>query len=213
MHFMSVTTSEYRSFQKAYDFFNGELFDTGLPQVLITLQRQANTKGYFSPKRFGGRLKETFVDELAMNPDTFKERTDREILSTLVHEMVHVWQDRFGKASRGRYHNREWANKMKMLGLQPSHTGRPGGREVGQRMSHYILEGDPFSVSYDKLERSGFKLSWNSRRPPTKRRESKVKYTCQTCGQNAWAKPDALLLCGHCQQPMLSVTDIALAVA
>lgn len=27
---------------------------------------------------------------------------------------------------------------------------------------------------------------------------SKVKFTCPGCGQNAWAKPSALLLCGNC---------------
>ena len=28
------------------------------------------------------------------------------------------------------------------------------------------------------------------------KRASKTKFTCPECGQNAWAKPDALLLCG-----------------
>jgi hypothetical protein len=29
-----------------------------------------------------------------------------------------------------------------------------------------------------------------------------VKYTCPTCGQNAWAKPEASLVCGDCQEEM-----------
>jgi predicted SprT family Zn-dependent metalloprotease len=31
------------------------------------------------------------LDELAMNPDSFTGCSDEEILSTLAHEMAHVW--------------------------------------------------------------------------------------------------------------------------
>jgi hypothetical protein len=30
--------------------------------------------------------------------------------------------------------------------------------------------------------------------------ESKMKYSCLRCGQNAWAKPGAKLLCGVCYE-------------
>jgi hypothetical protein len=51
-----ITPTEYRGFQKAYDFFNVELFGGTLPHVLVTLQRHAKAKGYFSPHRFTGRI-------------------------------------------------------------------------------------------------------------------------------------------------------------
>src|SRR6266700_1312602 len=83
-----------------------------LPKVLFTLQRHANTRGYFSPERFNGRIDNAAVHELALNPDSFIGRTDEEILSTLVHEMAHVWQQAHGKAPRRSYHDRQWAGKM-----------------------------------------------------------------------------------------------------
>jgi hypothetical protein len=86
----TITQSEYRTFQQAYDFFNAELFAGSLPQVLVTLQRHAKAYGYFAPERFIGRVEQEAAHELAMNPDHFG-RTDKLILSTLVHEMVHVW--------------------------------------------------------------------------------------------------------------------------
>ena len=52
----AITITEYQGFQKAYDFFNRELFEGSLPQVLVTLQRHAKTRGYFSPERFSGRV-------------------------------------------------------------------------------------------------------------------------------------------------------------
>ena len=51
-----ITQVEYQAFQDAYDFFNAALFGARLPQVLVTLQRRAYSKGYFAPERFDGRL-------------------------------------------------------------------------------------------------------------------------------------------------------------
>jgi len=52
-----ITQAQYRAFQDAYDFFNRELFSGTLPHVLVTLQRHANTRGYFSADRFtAGRM-------------------------------------------------------------------------------------------------------------------------------------------------------------
>jgi hypothetical protein len=47
-----IIPTEYRAFQKAYDFFNAELFSGALPHVLVTLQRRARSSGYFAPERF-----------------------------------------------------------------------------------------------------------------------------------------------------------------
>jgi hypothetical protein len=48
---------------------------------------------------------------------------------------------------------------------------------------------------------NGFQLHWQSA-PAGERakmkRASKTKFTCLECGQNAWAPPGALLLCGVC---------------
>jgi len=60
--------------------------------VLVTLQRHAKARGDFRPERFTERIEETAVHEPAMNPDSFTGRTDDAIMSTLAHEMAHVWQ-------------------------------------------------------------------------------------------------------------------------
>ena len=36
-------------------------------------------------------------------------------------------------------YDRQWAAKMREIGLQPSSTGEEGGKETGQSMSHYII--------------------------------------------------------------------------
>jgi hypothetical protein len=167
----------------------------------VTLQRHANTRGYFSPERFKGRVEKQTVHELALNPDTFTGRSDEMILSTLVHEMCHVWQETYGNPSRRGYHNRQWAGKMREVGLQPTTTGEPGGRETGQAVTHYILPDGKYTQAFAKLAVTGFQLRWQSL--PFKKQSgvnisSKTKFSCRECGQNAWAKPGARLICGAC---------------
>jgi hypothetical protein len=42
-----------------------------------------------------------------MNPDAFTGRSDEDTLSTLVHEMAHVWQQSHGTAPRRSGRDRE----------------------------------------------------------------------------------------------------------
>jgi len=102
-----------------------------LPNCLITLQRQKGALGYFSGNRFAdARNADAVTDEIALNPSHFAERSPASILSTLAHEMAHVWQHHFGTASRPAYHNSEWAVMMVKIGLVPTDTGLPGGKEM-----------------------------------------------------------------------------------
>jgi len=194
-------TAEYASLQQAYDHFNATLFAGSLPDCLITLQRKRGLRGYFWGAIFAERIGDGATDEIAMNPQTFN-RTDEAILSTLAHEMCHLWQHHYGKPTRSGYHNREWAAKMRFIGLIPSHTSQPGGKPTGQKMTHYIDPSGPFAAEAAQLISNGFRLRWQAggQDNATDRaaKKNKIKYTCCDCGQNAWAKPDARLLCGDC---------------
>ncbi|MBB5061198.1 putative SprT family Zn-dependent metalloprotease [Granulicella aggregans] len=197
----TITEREYQAFQAAYNFLNTELFAGSLPHVLVTFQRHANAKGYFAADRFEGRIDGAKAHELAMNPDVFTSRTDELILSTLAHEMAHVWQQTHGTPPRRAYHDRQWAAKMKEIGLQPSTTGELGGKETGQSVTHYIIPGGAYSRAYANLAANGFQLNWQSRAFSQERKKkaaSKTKYTCPACGTNAWAKPNTALICGEC---------------
>lgn len=159
------TAEAYSELQHAYDYFNRVLFENILPPCLITLQRKKRTYGYFSSERFVHREQLRTTDEIAINPAYFCARPVAEVLSTLVHEMVHGWQFHFGKPGRRGYHNREWGEKMESLGLMPSNTGQPGGARTGERMSHYVIEGGPFSQATAKLLGDGYDISWLDRFP------------------------------------------------
>ena len=157
------TVAQYKEFQEAYDYFNVHLFAGELPQLLVTLQRKPRMLGHFAPVRYEHRSNTDVIHEIALNPDGFVGETDEEILSTLAHEMVHVWQQESGKPGRRGYHNKQWSARMKEIGLYPSRTGEPGGKEVGERMSHCVVKSGPYQLAYRRLEQGGFCLDWQSR--------------------------------------------------
>ncbi len=138
-----------------------------------------------------------------MNPAHF-HRPDLETLNTLAHEMAHLWQHHFGKPSRNGYHNQEWARKMIAIGLTPTHTGTPGGKMTDQRVTHLITLGGAFERAARGLIDTDLTLKWRSREHAKagKPSKNKTKYTCLECGQSAWAKPGARLICGDCKEPM-----------
>jgi predicted SprT family Zn-dependent metalloprotease len=200
---LAITPVEYGGLQEAYDHFNTALFGDTLPDVFITYQRRAHSRGYFSADRFSARNGEFGRHELALNPDAFVDRSDEQICSTLAHEMTHVWQQQHGAPSRG-YHNREWAAKMKAIGLQPSSTGAVGGKETGHRITHYIVAGGLFTKAYHELASTGWKLNLQSASQSNrqaKSRNSKTKFNC-ACGQNVWGKPDLAIVCELCGDKM-----------
>jgi predicted SprT family Zn-dependent metalloprotease len=202
------TTQTYTSLTAAYEFFNRELFSAELPPCLITMQRHKGALGFFSGERFANTSDPMEItDEIALNPVHFATRKPVEVLSTLVHEMVHLWQHHLGTRPRKGYHDKQWAGKMLAVGLIPTETGELGGKQTGQHVTHLIEESGRFAQAVEKLLKDQPAILYHDRAGEDdevrkKKAASKTKYTCPGCGLNAWAKPDAPLVCGECQEPM-----------
>lgn len=204
---MTITKKQYSDLDSAYDYFNKKLFENKLPECLITLQRHPKVLGYHHYDKFSNRKDGTKVSEIALNPDTFEGQADIDILSTLAHEMVHMQQYVIGDPPRKGYHDKGFAILMNEIGLQASATGEPGGKTVGQRMSHYILDGGKFEIVCNAFLLSGDKFQWNSDRDikiSKERKKTREKWTCPKClSQHAWAKKTAKIACGICLVPMV----------
>ena len=212
------TKETYERLQQAHEHFNKALFGGTLRNALITFQRRKGSFGYFAGARFQNDAGQQ-ADEIALNPMHFASRSQRDILGTLVHEMAHQWQRHWGQPGRGRYHNKEWAEKMKSIGLQPSDTGVEGGKETGETLGHYIISGGPFDVAAARLLGKGFALTWkdapqlsdqatgeSAAEPATPKSGKRVRYCCPDCDLKAWAKHDVRLLCGTDNVLMLPTT-------
>ena len=210
VHTPTPSEQTYVPLLEAFNFFNRELFNTTLPDVLVTLQRKARTLGYFSRDRFAELKGDARAHEIAMNPAHFRQRSPKDTCSTLVHEMVHLQQECFGKPTRAGYHNREWAQMMREIGLHPSSTGARGGKQTGYRMDHYIIEGGPFDLSYGRFETIGQTIGWGDAVAPPSAgggagegvveapKPKQLKFVCPGCGQNVYGSPKTAVRCDPC---------------
>jgi predicted SprT family Zn-dependent metalloprotease len=158
---LSPTTELYEAMEKAYSHFNEELFKGELPPVVFTVQRSGSSiLGYFASNRWNS-VDGKKAHEISINPVHVAKSCQMKVLSVLVHEMAHAWQQCFGKPSRGGYHNKQWAYKMSEIGLMPSNTSQPGGDITGEQMSHYIIQDGAFYKSYQNLvSKKGYEWYW-----------------------------------------------------
>lgn len=209
----TITIREYSMLDNAFRHFNQKLFDGELPEVLVTLNRKKGANGYYWHDKFQNRETGDSVAEICLNPDNFEGRSDKEILSTLGHEMVHLWEYFItdGNPSRPGYHNKVWAKKMQEIGLMPSSTGEVGGKVTGQRMTHYIIDGGQFDIHADAFllsNKIGVQSSPEIAKERAARKKTRLKYTCPDCLTNIWAKPNTVCLCGVCDgNPQMIVEE------
>lgn len=197
------TRTQFNAYADAFDYFNDRLFGGQLPRVFLNFSRKARSMGFFAPERWFAE--EGITHEISLNPDVL-HLPIRETMQTLVHEMAHLWQQEFGKPSRNGYHNAEWAETMNRIGLIPSDTGAPGGKQTGQKMSDYVLPDGPFDRAFKTMPK-GCLLPWLSSAPPDKPKDSRgslrLKYTCPDCGINAWGKPGLGIRCVECEADLV----------
>ena len=196
------TKDQYDTLEKAFGFFNRELFSNELPRVLLTFSRRAFSSGFFASNTWKG-LSEAPTHEISLNPNTLKSPLI-EVYSTLVHEQVHLWQHEFGKPSTNNYHNREWSEKMESIGLIPSKTGRPGGEKTGRPMSHYISSGGLYEIAFNKMP-TELHLPLENVRPDGKVK-NKIRHYCIECEYVAWTNIPCSLVCGTCGSKLIATT-------
>ena len=216
---LSPSTQAQHEVQLAYDFFNRELFDGKLPPCFVSFQRKGSrVLGYFSPARFataGGSR----TDEIALNPRHFRDNAFADVMSTLVHEMVHLWQHHFGRnRPRAAYHNKEWAGEMLRLGLRPRDSNKPSARMTGQRMSHSIIPDGRFEIAVERLRSMLPALTWfdvhaaevlpkgfpdsDLAAEPKGLSGRRTVYRRPACRLRAESRSNASLICGKCELPM-----------
>jgi predicted SprT family Zn-dependent metalloprotease len=198
------TKVQFAAYERMFGYFNRKLFAGSLPACLLNFSRKAKTYGFFAPQRWQSAGQEV-RHEISLNPASLRSRKPIEVASTLVHEMVHLWQQDFGRPSRRGYHNAEWASKMDEVGLVPSSTAAPGGARVGQLVSHYIAQAGRFAEAFAAMP-AEYLLPWSCEEPEegrgkAPRRRNKVKYTCLGCAANVWGKPGLTIVCGDCDAP------------
>ncbi len=203
----TLNTEIYGTLEKSYNFFNKSLFGDALPPCVITLYPYKKTNGFYGPQHFASKVTGEIVSEISLNPENFAEREDIEILSTLVHEMCHAYQDLVNNSNpKSGGHDKEWGSLMESIGLVPSHNGEVGGKKTGKKITHYIDDYGKFKESASVFLQEN-KIEWighviEDTKEKKTRKKNKFKFLCPTCQQEIWGKIDASVLCGKCTEEM-----------
>lgn len=136
-------------FEADFRYFNQHLFESTLPPMTVTFSGNPRLRGFFCPASWYGWDQEE-IGELSMNPAVLALGAG-DSLSVLVHKMCHYWQFGYGTPSLTRYHNREWADKMIEIGLQPAACSTALVLLPGQQVGHSIIAGGRFEQALAAL--------------------------------------------------------------
>lgn len=205
------STEIYGTIDAAFAAFNRDLFSNTLRRPVITLSRTGRrTAGFLRTDRFQRVGNGQRASEIALSPSEFS-RPLAEVMATLTHQMVHLWQALYGSPSRAGYHNSEWAKRMMALGLQPTSDGTSSGKATGQTVSQLMIVGGPFDRSLRTLIADGFEIAWrealdaidDNDQKPGGEASGRVKWHCPSCRQSALAKASAELSCFKCKVPLV----------
>lgn len=221
------TLEGYGDIDFAVKVFGERLFKGQLPPILCTYVCKPRSLGFFGAKRFANREGQTAY-EVSLNPRQLDALGDAAALAVLVHLLCQVHRHAFGPknrkggtGSRG-YHDEALAQLMQSVGLMPSHTGRPEGRQTGFSIRHYVIEGGPFDLVCRELLINGFTLRWRDNphaRAKKKRKEKQVhaqpvlaatsaEFICEGCGVVAYSRASARIGCLDCSAPMTMATGM-----
>ncbi len=89
-------------------------FNLKIPTIVLCVDRlRRATLGHFRPGHNGFGLRH----EIAINHTHPVHREPWEVLGTLLHELLHAWQEAHGRPGKGNYHNREFHDKALACGL------------------------------------------------------------------------------------------------
>lgn len=223
-----ITKVIYSKMQCAVDeiekfFFTSKKLEK-FPPVLYAVNYSCarGVVAYVRPASLYDTEKKEVVHYLCINP-SFLSRGLEYLLSTLVHELCHVYESEYIHIARGGYHDKQWHDLMIGCGLQPRYQN--ASRTA---VDETIIEGGIFTdfVKYfiGKYGEAYFNLATytpklddegnpapvtppaddgrpradNYGKPIKVYNRNKIKYTCCGCGAKVWGKPNLHIFCGDC---------------
>lgn len=200
------------------EFFNGEL-----PPIVITIQSSRGSYGHFTIQK-EWRVAEERYNEINISAEHL-DRPIENIMSTLMHELVHYYNFLNGvkdTSQYGRYHNKLFKQEAEKRGLiityrqyigwshtEPSPEFIEVLQENGIEKPIDINRDGVFGIGLTGIGGSGTDgtngATGIAGTEPGKRKCSTRKYICPTCGTSFRATKDINVLCMDCNEQFIKV--------
>lgn len=185
----------HREIDRGFRFWNAECFGGRLTPVVFAFFPQPSNGG---DARLGHYLcgswtvgKESAA-EIVFYADLCLKAGPEQVFQTLVHEMVHHWQELEGKPGK-KVHNKEWHAKATAAGLQ---TEGPKG---------FTSPGEGFRRALSRFAPRTDEIPFRSPRGHGPKAKGKMRrWSCplECNGSIRSGKANVFLTCGICEEPL-----------
>lgn len=199
--------------EKMYRQLNIDKFDGKLVMPIITIQSTPRAYGHVScGKVWRSQVSEEGQYELNIGAGTL-DRPIENTVSTLLHEMVHIYhlQNGIQDCSRGgSYHNRKFKEKAESVGLVIEYDKRIGWSitSPSENLIDYIISQGWSDILIGRSEgiritgiggsgKDGAGIDGVEKKPSSTR-----KYMCPCCGNSVRATKEVRIICADCAELM-----------
>ena len=201
--------------EKMFRTLNSKYFDGRLEEPIITVQSTPRAYGHITVGK-SWRKGQEHRHELNIGAGTL-DRPIESIVSTLLHEMVHLWNLQTGvkDCSRGgTYHNKRFKQAAEERDLIISYDGTIGWSitEPSDRLLEFIIEQGWCDIQMNRIEWQyiptgvGTDNKTGTATPTTTGKPSHTrKYQCPCCGNSVRATKQVNIMCIDCNEIMTQV--------
>lgn len=194
--------------ERAFDIANAHFYGNKLPKPIITVAStgRLSSYGWFTPAKLWND-NEQQRHEINISAE-YLHRDISEVITTLLHEMVHLYcnTNQIKDTSRGfSYHNKNFKKVAEIHGLTITHS-----RKCGWSHSQLSSEGENFieicklqipNLQKFQIYRLGGQLDEETTTKPKKSSSSR-KYICPECGMSVRATKEVKIKCVECDLEM-----------
>lgn len=230
---VKLSTELYAKIQTVIDeldksFFKGAKREK-IPQLVFAINNKCKScvVAFVSPDALYDKKTDTKIQYLGINPDYL----DKELgynLSTICHEICHVYENAYIHIPRGGYHDKAWHDLMISCGLEPKYLN-----SSKTNVNETIIKGGVFEkfiadftekygedyfniVSYSAEVRRKTRVALgiedgedddtphadNADKPIKVYNRNKIRYVCASCGMKVWGKSGLSIHCNECDEDL-----------
>lgn len=207
----TTITTNIQKLEMLFDIFNKKFFDDFLEKPIIAFIPNIGNRNY----AYGWcTIKKIWKDkdngetyyEIAICPE-FMDRDIKEISSTLLHEMTHLYNLQRGiqDCSRGnQYHNKKFKIEAEKRGLEISYDKKIGWSLTKLSKSTAIFIDNEIDIKMIPLCRGGkyFNTEDDSDDIEEEKKKTSWKYVCPNCNNSVRATKELYVICGDCNEDM-----------
>jgi len=196
---------------KIFDLLNAEYFENALSRPIITIQSTPRAYGHYTPYDSWSIDGEKGMREINIGAGTLS-RPIENVVATLLHEMVHFYNDLNGvkdTSRSGTYHNKNFRDAAQARGLMISHHPTYGWSitQPGDELLSFCIDHELTEIRLCRHDIESFRISGGSTHAggasaPTGRKSSTRKYICPCCGMSVRATRNVNIACLDCGKQM-----------